>query len=119
MFQGNAEQAMNFYVTLFTDAAILEIARYGPNEPGIEGSIKKARFSIGGQTFLCIDKYHPARFLLFAGPSHFSSSAAPTRRLSGSTPRLQQTARRSCHWEDMVSPANLPGSVIATASLGS
>jgi predicted 3-demethylubiquinone-9 3-methyltransferase (glyoxalase superfamily) len=55
MFQGNADKAMNFYVSLFPDAEILEIHRYGSDETGVEGSIKTARFSIGGQTIMCID----------------------------------------------------------------
>ncbi len=55
MFQGNADKAMNFYVSLFPDAEILEIHRYGSDETGVKGSIKTARFSIGGQTIMCID----------------------------------------------------------------
>ena len=55
MFSGHAEEAMNFYVSLFQAAQILEIARYGPGEPGAEGSLKKAVFSIGGQTVMCTD----------------------------------------------------------------
>jgi predicted 3-demethylubiquinone-9 3-methyltransferase (glyoxalase superfamily) len=55
LFQGKAEEAMNFYVSLFDDAAVLDIVRYGANESGIEGSIKKAEFVIGGQGIFCID----------------------------------------------------------------
>jgi predicted 3-demethylubiquinone-9 3-methyltransferase (glyoxalase superfamily) len=55
MFTGQAEEAMNFYLSLFQAAKILGIARYGPGEPGAEGSVKKAMFSIGGQTVMCTD----------------------------------------------------------------
>jgi predicted 3-demethylubiquinone-9 3-methyltransferase (glyoxalase superfamily) len=55
MFEGKAEEAMNFYVSLFEDAKVIEILRYGPNQPGKEGSVMRASFSIGGQTVLCID----------------------------------------------------------------
>jgi len=55
MFQGGAEEAINFYISLFPAAQILEIARYGANQPGPEGSIQKARFVLAGQTILCID----------------------------------------------------------------
>lgn len=34
MFQGQAEEAMNFYVSLFPDARIIDINRYGPGEAG-------------------------------------------------------------------------------------
>ena len=56
MFQGNtAEEAMNFYVSLFPDGKIVEILRYGPGQAGAVGSIFKAAFSIGGQSVMCID----------------------------------------------------------------
>jgi predicted 3-demethylubiquinone-9 3-methyltransferase (glyoxalase superfamily) len=55
MFQGNAGEAMDFYVSLFPDGEITDVVRYGPGEAGTEGSIAKARFSIGNQTVLCTD----------------------------------------------------------------
>ena len=55
MFQGTAEEAMNFYVAVFKGASIRKEERYGPGEPGTEGSVKVAEFEIAGQTFLCID----------------------------------------------------------------
>jgi predicted 3-demethylubiquinone-9 3-methyltransferase (glyoxalase superfamily) len=55
MFEGQAERAMNFYVSLFADGSIIDIVRYGPEGPGAEGSVMKASFSIAGQTILCID----------------------------------------------------------------
>ena len=55
MFEGNAEQAMTLYVSFFPGAAILEITRYGAGEPGAEGSVKLASFSVAAQTVLCID----------------------------------------------------------------
>jgi predicted 3-demethylubiquinone-9 3-methyltransferase (glyoxalase superfamily) len=55
MFQGNAAEAIRFYVSLFPDGKILDDRRYGPGEAGAEGSVKRASFTIGGQRFLCID----------------------------------------------------------------
>ena len=55
MFDGDAEQAMNFYVSLFPDSAIQHVAKYGPGEHGAEGSVKVASFTLGGREFLCID----------------------------------------------------------------
>jgi predicted 3-demethylubiquinone-9 3-methyltransferase (glyoxalase superfamily) len=54
-FIGQAEEAMNFYVSLFDRSEVLSIERYGPNEAGTEGSVKRARYSLGGQEFMCID----------------------------------------------------------------
>jgi predicted 3-demethylubiquinone-9 3-methyltransferase (glyoxalase superfamily) len=55
MFQGNAENAMSFYVSLFPHAKIINVVRYDPGGPGAEGTLMKASFSIAGQTVLCID----------------------------------------------------------------
>ena len=55
MFGGRAEEAMRFYVSLFPEARVMEIARYGKGAPGTEGGVSRATFSIGGQTFLCTD----------------------------------------------------------------
>lgn len=57
MFEGKAEEAMTFYVSLFPDAKVVSIMRYGPGEPGPEGTIKHATFSIAGQQLMCIDSY--------------------------------------------------------------
>jgi predicted 3-demethylubiquinone-9 3-methyltransferase (glyoxalase superfamily) len=55
MFEGRCEEAMNFYVSLFADAAVINISRYGKDGPGAEGSVMQAAFDIQGQSFMCID----------------------------------------------------------------
>ena len=55
MFEGKAEEAMNFYVSVFDGAEIISILRYGANEAGAEGSVVRATFSLDGQMFMCID----------------------------------------------------------------
>jgi predicted 3-demethylubiquinone-9 3-methyltransferase (glyoxalase superfamily) len=55
MFEGTAEEAMTFYVSLFGDSKIEQIERYGPGEMAAEGSVKLAEFSLAGRKFLCID----------------------------------------------------------------
>lgn len=55
MFQGHAEEAMNHYISIIQDSEITSITRYGPNQPGAEGSVMHATFSLKGQTFMCID----------------------------------------------------------------
>lgn len=55
MFEGKAEEAMTFYTSLFEDAEVLEISRYGAGEAGAEGSVRQATFSLHGQRFMCID----------------------------------------------------------------
>lgn len=55
MFNGQAEEAMNFYLSVFQPSEIIHIRRYGADEPGKEGSVQLASFSLKGQTFMCID----------------------------------------------------------------
>ena len=57
MFEGNAESAMNFYISLFKDATVINISRYEANETGTEGTVKHATFTLNGQEFICIDSY--------------------------------------------------------------
>jgi predicted 3-demethylubiquinone-9 3-methyltransferase (glyoxalase superfamily) len=55
MFEGKAEEAMNFYVSLFKESSVTSIRRYGPGEAGAEGSVMHASFVLDGQPFMCID----------------------------------------------------------------
>ncbi|MFB7510186.1 VOC family protein [Streptomyces broussonetiae] len=55
MFEGHAEEAMRFYVSLFDDAEVLDITRYGADGPGREGSVQHATFSLAGEHLMCID----------------------------------------------------------------
>jgi predicted 3-demethylubiquinone-9 3-methyltransferase (glyoxalase superfamily) len=57
MFEGKAEEAMNFYISLFDQSKIVSISRYGANEPGKEGTVQHAIFSLNGQEFMCIDSF--------------------------------------------------------------
>ena len=64
MFEGQAEEAITFYTSLFDDAEIIEIERYGPDQLGPEGTVARALFTIKGQTLACIDSPadHPFTF---------------------------------------------------------
>ena len=55
MFEGAAEEAMQFYIALFSDSQIKRIERYEAGEAGAEGSVKLAEFNVVGQDVLCID----------------------------------------------------------------
>ena len=55
MFEGNAEEAMNFYVSAIPDSRVIDIRRYGADGPGTEGSVMLATFSLAGLTVMCID----------------------------------------------------------------
>lgn len=55
MFDGKAEEAMNFYTSLFDQSEIISISRYGANEAGDEGTVVHAKFKLNGQELMCID----------------------------------------------------------------
>jgi predicted 3-demethylubiquinone-9 3-methyltransferase (glyoxalase superfamily) len=55
MFDGVAEEAMNFYVSLFGGSKIVSVERYGPGEQGPDGTVKVATFILCGREFICID----------------------------------------------------------------
>jgi predicted 3-demethylubiquinone-9 3-methyltransferase (glyoxalase superfamily) len=57
MFQGDGAAALELYKSVFPDLEVNELERYGPEGPGKEGSIKRARFSVGGQSVLCTDSF--------------------------------------------------------------
>jgi predicted 3-demethylubiquinone-9 3-methyltransferase (glyoxalase superfamily) len=57
MFQGDGVAALEFYQSVFPDMAVHELERYDANGPGKEGSIKRARFSIGTQSVICTDSF--------------------------------------------------------------
>ncbi|MEB9905586.1 MULTISPECIES: VOC family protein [Bacillus] len=57
MFEGKAEEAMNFYTSLFDQSEIVNISRYDENGPGKEGTVIHATFTLNGQEFMCIDSY--------------------------------------------------------------
>ena len=63
LFQGGkAEEAMDFYTSLFADGEILSIERYGPEGPGAEGTVFEAEFRVAGQLVRVTDSPTPHDF---------------------------------------------------------
>ncbi len=55
-FDGQAEQAANFYVSVFRkNSKILEVARYGEAGPGPKGSVMTVAFELEGQKFTALN----------------------------------------------------------------
>lgn len=71
MFDGQAEEAMGLYTSLFEKSEILSITRYGPNEAGAEGTVMQATFSLNGQEFMCIDSNIKHKFTFTPAMSLF------------------------------------------------
>jgi predicted 3-demethylubiquinone-9 3-methyltransferase (glyoxalase superfamily) len=51
-FDGHAEEAANFYVSVFKNSKIVTTARYGDAGPGPKGSVMTVVFSLDGQEFI-------------------------------------------------------------------
>jgi len=51
-FDGQAEEAMNFYVSIFKDSKVGTVSRYGDAGPGPKGSVMVATFQLEGQEFM-------------------------------------------------------------------
>ena len=54
-FDGNAEEAINFYVSIFKNSKILSVARYGEAGPGPKGTVMTAAFQLDGQEFVALN----------------------------------------------------------------
>lgn len=54
-FNTNAEEAINFYTSIFKDSKVGKISRYGEAGPGPKGSVMTAEFWINGQQFLALN----------------------------------------------------------------
>jgi predicted 3-demethylubiquinone-9 3-methyltransferase (glyoxalase superfamily) len=54
-FDDQAEEAMNFYVSIFKNSKVLSVARYGDAGPGPKGTIMTARFQLEGQEFIALN----------------------------------------------------------------
>ena len=54
-FDDQAEEAVNFYVSIFKDARILGLSRYGAEGPGPEGSAMTVQFQLEGQDFMALN----------------------------------------------------------------
>jgi predicted 3-demethylubiquinone-9 3-methyltransferase (glyoxalase superfamily) len=55
MFEGRAEEALNFYAATVPGSRIDTIGRWGPEGPGAEGSVFLARAVIAGMPVLASD----------------------------------------------------------------
>jgi predicted 3-demethylubiquinone-9 3-methyltransferase (glyoxalase superfamily) len=54
-FDGNAEEAVSFYTSVFKDGKIIHIERYPDHFEGMKGKVLTAVFELNGQKFMAID----------------------------------------------------------------
>ena len=54
-FDTQAEEAMNFYISIFRNSKVLTVNRYGEAGPGPRGSVMAASFLLDGQEFVALN----------------------------------------------------------------
>ena len=54
-FDGKAEEAINFYVSVFKNSKILNVTRYGEGGPAPKGTVMTATFQLEGQQFYALN----------------------------------------------------------------
>jgi predicted 3-demethylubiquinone-9 3-methyltransferase (glyoxalase superfamily) len=54
-FDSNAEEAVNFYVSIFKNSRIGNVVRYGDAGPGPKGSVMTVAFHLDGQEFMALN----------------------------------------------------------------
>lgn len=54
-FGDKAEEAMNFYVSIFKHSKVGRVSRYGDAGPGPKGSVMSATFELDGQEFFALN----------------------------------------------------------------
>ena len=65
-FDNQAEEAMNFYTSVFKNSKILNLRRYGEGGPGPKGTVMTGTFQLEGQEFMALN----------GGPAHATFSPA-------------------------------------------
>jgi len=54
-FDNQAEEAMNFYTSIFKNSKILNVSRYGEGGPGPAGMVMTGTFQLEGQEFIALN----------------------------------------------------------------
>jgi predicted 3-demethylubiquinone-9 3-methyltransferase (glyoxalase superfamily) len=54
-FDGKAEEAANFYVSIFKNSKVLSVHRYGEGGPGPKGTVMSVTFQLNGQEFYALN----------------------------------------------------------------
>lgn len=68
-FDGRAEEARDFYISIFKNSKVLKTARYGDLGPGPKGTVMTTSFELNGQEFVALNggpefKFTPALSLV-------------------------------------------------------
>jgi predicted 3-demethylubiquinone-9 3-methyltransferase (glyoxalase superfamily) len=54
-YNTQAEEAANFYISIFKNSRVVNVSRYGEAGPGPKGSVLTAEFELDGQRFIALN----------------------------------------------------------------
>ena len=74
--QGDAQEAMTLYASVFPGAGVERIERYAAGEPGPEGTVKVAHFDLNGHRLMFSDSYVKHAFTFTPSVSLFVDFAS-------------------------------------------
>src|ERR1700722_17287052 len=95
-FDGKAEEAANFYVSVFKNSKIGKVNRYGDHGPGPKGTVMIATFQIDGQEFIALNG--GAQFKLFP-PISFVANCETQQEEDDLWEKLSEGGeKRPCGW---------------------
>ncbi len=97
-FDHQAEEAMNFYVSIFKNSKVGKVTRYGKAGPGPEGTVMSATFQLEGQDFMALNggplyKFSPAISLFVSCETQQEVDELWTKLSAGGRPNR-------CGWLD-------------------
>lgn len=83
---GKAEEAIDWYCSIFDDSRVVSIDRYGPDDGQPEGTVRVATFELGGNSMMAIDSAGAHAFTFTPAISLWieCSSSDEVERVSGS-----------------------------------
>ena len=92
-FDTQAEEAMNFYVSVFKNSKAGEIIRYGEAGPGPKGAVMTASFELDGQPFTALN-----------GGPHFKFTEAISFSID-----CHDQAEVDLYWDKLTADGGAPG----------
>jgi predicted 3-demethylubiquinone-9 3-methyltransferase (glyoxalase superfamily) len=87
-FNGNAEEAVQFYTSVFPASRVTKIARWGEGGPGPQGTVMNIAFELSGQGFIALNggpqfTFNPAISLFVSCESQAEVDELWTKLLAG------------------------------------
>ena len=95
---GKAEEAINFYTSLFSNSNIAQISRYAAGEGDKEGAVKYAEFSVNGYQFIGMESSFDHKFA-FTEATSFMVSCETQEEIDFFWDKLSaDKASEQCGW---------------------